>query len=517
MQVLGLSSDSQHPTRGHPAVPGGNFSIMLRTFFAWSFLIASAVAQAGSPVQQIDPGAPGPGGGPIPEWSIVPIEELASGSTLGSVWAGPAGHVYVWSSRTQVLHGGGLLDEGLGRTDAGNPPEPGDPNPVTVTIATLHHWNGMGWTVELEKVGEMGASLTGDEKGHVYAATDLPDGGVRLYGFDGKFWRTEQLPYKMLGPAGAITMNGDRMYFRTGSAILHGSLYGVWYQALEDPKLVHGRGLAWIGNAIFAPCSGAQAVFDGFKWSWQEQPALEHAHGAWGDRDIAGNLHLFASGCDAQECGPHLFEFVEDFPGSLTGRYQVSVRDAPPGGHGDADAIGGSGVHHILAGGSLNGCAHLYHFDGDRWVKVSPLPEMTPAAGVAGTAEGIIWVSLTDGRMLRHAAPTLVPSLGHGGGRSGLPRVVPEDAARPAAAARLTVARSPDGFATVEYALPADGPVSIVVYDVAGRQVDVLEQAHRPAGTHRIGWDVRGLANGVYVCRLRTGEWSASRVVSFWK
>lgn len=63
---------------------------------------------------------------------------------------------------------------------------------------------------------------------------------------------------------------------------------------------------------------------------------------------------------------------------------------------------------------------------------------------------------------------------------------------------------------TLGFALPARGPVSLDVYDLAGRRVRVLEQGERDAGRHAAHWDGRDEAGnpvraGLYFARLRFG------------
>ncbi len=84
----------------------------------------------------------------------------------------------------------------------------------------------------------------------------------------------------------------------------------------------------------------------------------------------------------------------------------------------------------------------------------------------------------------------------------------------PAAAFRLLPCR-PNPFnphTTIAYELPAEGPVSLRIYDVAGRLVRVLRQAaSESAGRHEVVWDGqdaggRGVASGTYLCRLESGR-----------
>ena len=68
----------------------------------------------------------------------------------------------------------------------------------------------------------------------------------------------------------------------------------------------------------------------------------------------------------------------------------------------------------------------------------------------------------------------------------------------------------------IRFSLPVAGRASLVVYDLAGRQVKVLRDGDQPAGPHVVHWDLRRedgprVAAGVYFCELRAGEGRAAR------
>ena len=69
---------------------------------------------------------------------------------------------------------------------------------------------------------------------------------------------------------------------------------------------------------------------------------------------------------------------------------------------------------------------------------------------------------------------------------------------------------------TIQYSLPAAGPVSLKIYGIDGQVVRHLVSQHQNAGNHQAVWD--GLdesgmqtANGVYLYELRAGEYRALR------
>jgi len=56
---------------------------------------------------------------------------------------------------------------------------------------------------------------------------------------------------------------------------------------------------------------------------------------------------------------------------------------------------------------------------------------------------------------------------------------------------------------TIYYDLPHDSKVSIIVYDILGREVRHLIDRIEDAGSHDIRFSARGLASGVYIYRMQ--------------
>jgi hypothetical protein len=71
--------------------------------------------------------------------------------------------------------------------------------------------------------------------------------------------------------------------------------------------------------------------------------------------------------------------------------------------------------------------------------------------------------------------------------------------------------------ATIEFALPSAGHVSLAVFDVAGREVARPASGSFPAGIHRVPWVASGAAPGVYFVRLETAGALATRKVTLVK
>jgi len=59
---------------------------------------------------------------------------------------------------------------------------------------------------------------------------------------------------------------------------------------------------------------------------------------------------------------------------------------------------------------------------------------------------------------------------------------------------------------TISFALPAAARVSVKVYDVLGRELEVLVNADHPSGRHAVQWDASGFASGIYLLRMEVGS-----------
>ena len=81
-----------------------------------------------------------------------------------------------------------------------------------------------------------------------------------------------------------------------------------------------------------------------------------------------------------------------------------------------------------------------------------------------------------------------------------------EDAA---STSSMMIGNQPNPFydiTTVHFDLPVQGPVMLMVFDVAGKVIRTQDLGTRPAGPDQFLFDGSGLAPGVYTCTLRAGS-----------
>lgn len=61
------------------------------------------------------------------------------------------------------------------------------------------------------------------------------------------------------------------------------------------------------------------------------------------------------------------------------------------------------------------------------------------------------------------------------------------------------------------YELPTEGNVILSVYDITGKEIAVLVNERKPAGTYEIVFDTSGLPSGIYYYKLTSGNFSETR------
>lgn len=63
----------------------------------------------------------------------------------------------------------------------------------------------------------------------------------------------------------------------------------------------------------------------------------------------------------------------------------------------------------------------------------------------------------------------------------------------------------------IEYSLPQEGIVKLIVYNASGQQVMILKNSFETAGKHTVSWDAADLPNGVYFYRLQAGGFNETK------
>ena len=78
---------------------------------------------------------------------------------------------------------------------------------------------------------------------------------------------------------------------------------------------------------------------------------------------------------------------------------------------------------------------------------------------------------------------------------------------------RLSLTNYPNPFnpfTTIQFHLAKSNQVTLKIYNFIGQEIETLVDRYLTAGENEVKWISHGLPSGIYVCRLRTGEYSES-------
>jgi mannan endo-1,4-beta-mannosidase len=143
----------------------------------------------------------------------------------------------------------------------------------------------------------------------------------------------------------------------------------------------------------------------------------------------------------------------------------------------------GADGHFTIAGGESYTHARVWAFDD----KGSAITERAPVAAIAGNSFSYTVPPLTVAHFVLEKSASGVEVTGH----DGMGMALYQEVAGRAGA--------------IVFVLPARAGGSLELFDPLGRRVAVLASGDLAAGEHRVALDARGMAGGVYFCRLRAG------------
>ncbi|UCD63091.1 MAG: S8 family serine peptidase [Candidatus Zixiibacteriota bacterium] len=69
----------------------------------------------------------------------------------------------------------------------------------------------------------------------------------------------------------------------------------------------------------------------------------------------------------------------------------------------------------------------------------------------------------------------------------------------------------------ISFSLPAPGHVSLEIYNIRGQKVTTLVDGFRSAGIHTVRWDASRLASGIYLYRMKSGDYVEQRKMTLLK
>jgi hypothetical protein len=63
----------------------------------------------------------------------------------------------------------------------------------------------------------------------------------------------------------------------------------------------------------------------------------------------------------------------------------------------------------------------------------------------------------------------------------------------------------------IKYQIPRDGLVTLMIYDVLGKEVKTLVNEYRGIGRYEVKFDASGLASGLYIYQLKANDFISSK------
>jgi len=64
---------------------------------------------------------------------------------------------------------------------------------------------------------------------------------------------------------------------------------------------------------------------------------------------------------------------------------------------------------------------------------------------------------------------------------------------------------------TINYQLPKDGFVTLIIYDILGREVKTLVNEYKAQGRYEVNFNAGNLASGVYIYRIKVNDFSSAK------
>ncbi|MEP7220462.1 MAG: hypothetical protein ABI876_16170, partial [Bacteroidota bacterium] len=66
---------------------------------------------------------------------------------------------------------------------------------------------------------------------------------------------------------------------------------------------------------------------------------------------------------------------------------------------------------------------------------------------------------------------------------------------------------------TIEFSIALDGPTTLVITNERGEIIATVLNEYLQPGSYAVTWDAANVPSGLYYCRLRSGDWSATHAM----
>ena len=63
----------------------------------------------------------------------------------------------------------------------------------------------------------------------------------------------------------------------------------------------------------------------------------------------------------------------------------------------------------------------------------------------------------------------------------------------------------------IRYSLPTEGFVTLSIFDINGRLIDMLVNEVLPSGYYELEWNASNVSSGIYFYRLKSGDYTDTK------
>jgi hypothetical protein len=354
--------------------------------------------------------------------------------------------------------------------------------------------------------------------GHHHLYCGFPNGRLYLTLNDGVTW--DRIPSLPEGSSADLVTAADSLVVLGGSIISLSTNGGrTWTTAAPDsvtsyyyPKLItHDRTIVVANSSLHVYCTtdlGGTWTMKALPVSSAEGAMVEYPVGTLvaGDVDRVFRSHDLGDSWDIDSVGTDGYvirSLAVDPTGSVYGAAETRLVRSP-GASSPFVGVPTSGYVAFIHGMVVNQQGDLFIRHGGRYDHISRSTDQGWTWNDVGPGERAVYgMTLDDAQRLYAATDSGVYRTISS--TTGVEHLASSTLPRSTALAQ-NFPNPFNGTTTFSIHVPTRMWLSLVVYDLLGREVTVLRQGEEVAGDVRVQWDAEAFASGVYVARLSLEE-----------
>ena len=143
----------------------------------------------------------------------------------------------------------------------------------------------------------------------------------------------------------------------------------------------------------------------------------------------------------------------------------------------------------------------LASYDNVRWTVYSEVDgvSISDVRAIAVDRENVKWIGTSDGNIFRFDLQIEV--------------AVEKQSVPPEFSLTGAYPNPFNPVTTIDYMLPADMYVTLIIFNVSGQTVSLLKDGFQKAGKHSVTWNAKGMPSGTYFYSLNSGGFSETKKI----